>query len=155
MKVVSMFNAVKMKTSISNKITIRYDTVDIIMVVTTYAINASHSKKLSSLTGPATIPSGGSKVNSKRIPKIYMNPSGGCPLVGADRLIHFFFTKDLRLYSAISLRSAEPAMFTFCGCPDYEVMDGPTTTTNCFAKFLFCRCSAAFFCAALLQRTAD
>lgn len=76
MKVVSMFNAVKMKTSISNKITIRYDTVDIIMVVTTYAINASHSKKLSSLTGPATIPSGGSKVNSKRIPKIYMNPSG-------------------------------------------------------------------------------
>lgn len=38
----------------------------IYIVLDTYAINASHSKKLSSLIGPATIPSGGSKVNSEK-----------------------------------------------------------------------------------------
>ena len=33
-------------------------------VIFTYVINASHSKKLSSLIGPANIPSGGFRVNS-------------------------------------------------------------------------------------------
>lgn len=34
-------------------------------IASTYAINASHSKKLSSLIGPATIPSGGFNVSSE------------------------------------------------------------------------------------------
>ena len=54
----------------------------------TNVISASHSKKFSSLTGPANIPSGGLFVNSK-IESFNMR---------------FIFSKLLRLYSAIKRR---------------------------------------------------
>jgi hypothetical protein len=38
-------------------------------IPTTYVINASHSKKFSSLMGPAIIPSGGFRVSSETCTK--------------------------------------------------------------------------------------
>jgi hypothetical protein len=59
----------------------------------TNVISASHSKKFSSLTGPAKIPSGGLFVNSKiNLQKLYL------------------LFKFLRLYSAIKRRNADPAI---------------------------------------------
>jgi hypothetical protein len=58
-------------------------------------INASHSKKFSSLTGPAKIPSGGLFVNSKNYIHLLLSIS---------------IQKFLRLYSAIKRRKADPAI---------------------------------------------
>lgn len=64
------------------------------MVQSTNVINASHSKKFSSLNGPAKIPSGGLFVNSK------INTS----------IVQWNTFVILRLYSAINRRNADPAI---------------------------------------------
>jgi hypothetical protein len=61
----------------------------------TNVISASHSKKFSSLTGPANIPSGGLFVNSK---------------INHQQHEFIFFSIFLRLYSAIKRRRADPAI---------------------------------------------
>ena len=62
----------------------------------TYVTSASHSKKFSSDLGPATIPSGGFKVSSV----IHQHSELTLGLV----IVH------LRLYSAINLFRADPAI---------------------------------------------
>lgn len=68
----------------------------------TNAISASHSKKLSSLTGPATMPSGGSKVNSVVKHKEQRKSMKRGPWLT--------FKLSLRLYSAIKRLNAGPAI---------------------------------------------
>lgn len=69
-------------------------------------MRASHSKKLSSLIGPATIPSGGFNVSSTKNgnKKFKIQPIAHTDNV-ASRMIWL-----LRLYSAMSLRNADPAI---------------------------------------------
>lgn len=64
----------------------------------TNVIKASHSKKFSSLVGPAIIPSGGFNVNSK--------------IINYVSEFNLNNIKTVRLYSAINRRNADPAIGT-------------------------------------------
>lgn len=94
------------------------------LMLGTYCISASHSKKLSSLIGPATIPSGGFNVNSVQShqmhkvgkwKKIYWNAIRSSEANEKTKklqnvLIFFNTLQYLRLYSAIKRRNDEPAI---------------------------------------------
>lgn len=78
----------------------------------------SQSKKFSSLIGPATIPSGGFRVSSKKMTKILAigkKTKGNFICHNHDRKIKSDVQTNnvfIRLYSAIKRRNADPAIVT-------------------------------------------